>query len=123
MYGLALIGVGYYSETEPEDGFPSLSLAGLTEERVVLGNPDSPGALHYVIHAYDQPSSAYRALTSAYRYLNASTSVPHALHMPSHIFSDLGLWSDMVYSNVLSLNKAFELAGEPTGDWYHGYVH
>lgn len=54
MYGLALIAVGYYSEQEPANGFPSLTRAGLVEELVLLDVPDSPGALHYVIHSYDQ---------------------------------------------------------------------
>ena len=56
MYGLALIAVGYYSEQEPARGFPSLTRAGLVEELVLLDVPDSPGALHYVIHSYDQVS-------------------------------------------------------------------
>lgn len=54
MYGLALIAVGYYAEQEPALGFPSLTRAGLVEELVLLDVPDSPGALHYTIHAYDQ---------------------------------------------------------------------
>ena len=120
MYGLALIGVGYYSETEPSEGFPNLMRAGLVEEIVLLSNTHSPGGLHYVIHSYDQPGIAHRAVDAAYAYLNASVGVPHALHMPSHIFSDMGYWSDMIHSNVLSLDSAFSQAGAPTGDWYHG---
>lgn len=120
MYGLALLGVGYYSESEPSEGYPNLKLAGLIEEMVVLGNSDSPGGLHYVIHSYDQPPFASRALESANRYLNISVEVPHALHMPSHIYGDLGLWEDMINANILSLNLAFSKASEPTGDWYHG---
>ena len=120
LYGLSLLAVGYYSETEPTAGFPKLSLAGLIEESILLRVPFSPGALHYVIHSYDQPALANRALSAAYSYLNASTAVPHALHMPSHIFSDLGLWQDMVFSNVLSLNTAYSESQDTTGDWYHG---
>jgi hypothetical protein len=120
IYGLSLLAVGYYSETEPTTGFPNLSLAGLIEESILLSVPSSPGALHYVIHAYDQPALASRALSAAYSYLNASIAVPHALHMPSHIFSDLGLWQDMVSSNVLSLNTAYSESQDTTGDWYHG---
>lgn len=120
IYGLAMIGVGYYSESEPAQGFPNLGLAGLTEELVLLGNSQSPGALHYIIHSYDQPTTSHRALDAAYTYWNVSVSVPHALHMPSHIFSDMGLWSDMVASNIDSLNLAFAQGNCPTGDWYHG---
>eukprot|EP00602_Paraphysomonas_sp_CaronLab_P005248 CAMPEP_0185037884 /NCGR_PEP_ID=MMETSP1103-20130426/32887_1 /TAXON_ID=36769 /ORGANISM="Paraphysomonas bandaiensis, Strain Caron Lab Isolate" /LENGTH=556 /DNA_ID=CAMNT_0027576069 /DNA_START=29 /DNA_END=1699 /DNA_ORIENTATION=+ len=119
IYGLAMIGVGYYSETEPEDGFPNLMLAGLTEELIVRRNKESPGALHYVIHSYDQPGYAFRALDAAYKYCNVSVKVPHALHMPSHIFSDLGLWDDMITANTRSMNSAYSTASEPTGDWYH----
>ena len=54
MYGLALIAVGYYSENEPAAGFPTLTHAGLVEELVLLTVPESPGALHYTIHSYDQ---------------------------------------------------------------------
>ena len=95
--------------------YPNLKLAGLIEEMVVLGNSDSPGGLHYVIHSYDQPPFASRALESANRYLNISVEVPHALHMPSHIYGDLGLWEDMINANILSLNLAFSKASEPTG--------
>lgn len=117
---MAVIGVAYYSETEPADGFPNLQLAGLTEELMVLRNNNSPGGLHYVIHSYDQPSMAYRALDAAYKYLDTSVEVPHAVHMPSHIFGDLGLWADMISANQQCLNLAMSQAGQPTGDWYHG---
>ena len=120
IYGLAVIGVGYYSEVEPQNNFPNLKLAGLVEEMVTLNNENSPGGLHYIIHAYDQPSLAYRSKDAAYQYLTTSVEVPHALHMPSHIFGDLGLWADMIDSNQQSLNLAWANAGEPTGDWYHG---
>jgi hypothetical protein len=120
IYGLAVLGVGFYSETEPAEGFPSLTLAGLTEELVVLRDPNSPGGLHYVIHAYDQPGHAYRALPAAYRYGNVSYEVPHALHMPSHIFSDQGLWDDEMMANVNSMNSAYASDGNMIGGgWFH----
>lgn len=121
FYGLSLLAVGYYSESEPSEGFPHLSLAGLVEEEVMLRDNNSPGALHFIIHSYDQPATAYRALNAANRYLNASTAVPHAVHMPAHIFNDLGLWIPAVNSNQNSLNTAYVSAnGTFTGDWYHG---
>lgn len=120
LYGLAVLGVGYYSDTEPSEGYPNLKLAGLTEELVVLRNENSPGGLHYVIHSYDQPPIASRALDAAYQYLATSVAVPHAVHMPSHIFGDLGLWADMIKSNQQCLNLAWSAGDKPTGDWYHG---
>ena len=120
FYSLSLLAVGYYSETEPDVDWPNLRLAGLLAELVTLGNPHSPGALHYVIHSYDQPSLASRALSAANVYLNSSVSVPHAIHMPSHIFCDLGMWEDSILSNILSMNTAVESTGNLGGDWYHG---
>lgn len=121
LYGLALLGVGYYSEDEPGSGYPNLKMAGLIEEMMTLVNENSPGALHYVIHSYDSPLMAQRALDAAYKYQEVSVAVPHALHMPSHIFGDLGLWSDMIISNQRALNQAtVNSPGVPTGDWYHG---
>jgi hypothetical protein len=120
LYGLALLAVGFYDDYEPQNGFPNLKQAGIIEEEMVFRNPLSPGGLHYVIHAYDQPGMAPRALDAAYTYLNASVAVPHAIHMPSHIFGDLGLWTDSVSANVLSMNTATGIAGHFTGDWYHG---
>lgn len=119
MYGLALIGVGYYNIDEPINNFPNLMKAGLVEEMTLLKNIDSPGALHYIIHSYDQPSLATRALSAANKYLNTSVLVPHALHMPSHIYSDLGMWDDMINANILSMNSAYKFSPKPSGDWYH----
>jgi hypothetical protein len=73
-------------------------------------------ALHYVVHAYDQPALAARALDAANSLRSNSLAVPHALHMPSHIYSDLGLWNASVSANRDSLNTAYEQGGL-TGDW------
>ena len=107
FYGLSLLAVGYYSETEPADGFPHLKAAGQIELDVIKRNPLSPGALHYAIHAFDQPAMAAQALDAARVFQNNSCAVPHAVHMPSHIYSDLGLWAESVDSNILSVNLAY----------------
>ncbi len=127
FYGFATLAVGYYSENEPSNGWPNLKLAGLIEESMMLRDSLSPCALHYIIHAYDQPVFASRALPAANIYLNSSIAVPHALHMPSHIHNDLGLWSEAIASNILSLNSAYQHAQNSsngqqrtTNDWYHG---
>jgi hypothetical protein len=62
--------------------------------------PQHPGAPHYLIHAYDSAELAPRGLAAARAYSDIAPSAPHALHMPSHIFTRLGLWRDSVASNL-----------------------
>ncbi|HTU60825.1 MAG TPA: hypothetical protein VMF89_20375, partial [Polyangiales bacterium] len=61
--------------------------------------PDHPGVPHYLIHAYDSQELASRGLVAARAYAKIAPSAPHALHMPSHIFTRLGLWDDSIASN------------------------
>jgi hypothetical protein len=69
-------------------------------EKVFAAEPDHPGAAHYIIHGYDYPALASRGLGAAGRYAQFAPSVPHALHMPSHIYVLLGMWPEAVQSNV-----------------------
>ncbi len=71
--------------------------AGILEE-----NPNHPGALHYVIHAYDDPEFATFAVDAADIYAQVAPDAAHALHMPSHIYLQLGRWNDVVASNETS---------------------
>ena len=64
--------------------------------------PNHPGVAHYLIHTYDYAELAEKGLPSARAYAGIAPSVPHALHMPSHIFSRVGLWQEMVESNRTS---------------------
>jgi tetratricopeptide (TPR) repeat protein len=68
--------------------------------------PDHPGIAHYLIHSYDYPSLARLALTAARRYAKVAPSSAHALHMPSHIFTRLGMWPDSIQSNLASAASA-----------------
>ncbi len=68
--------------------------------------PDHPGVPHYLIHAYDSAELAARGLRAARSYANIAPSAPHALHMPSHIFTRLGLWDDSITSNLAARNAA-----------------
>lgn len=68
-------------------------------ERVFALNPQHPGAAHYLIHAYDTPSRAAQGLPFARAYAGIAPDAEHALHMPSHIFMQLGLWEDAAASN------------------------
>ncbi|MCB0642937.1 MAG: hypothetical protein KDC44_14915 [Phaeodactylibacter sp.] len=69
---------------------------------VLTSNPNHPGALHYLIHSYDDPVHAHLALEAAASYSNVAKDAVHALHMPSHIFLALGKWEDVIRSNIAS---------------------
>jgi tetratricopeptide (TPR) repeat protein len=73
---------------------------------VLAANPDHPGAYHYVIHAYDYPPLADKAEKAARGYADVAPAVPHALHMPSHIFTRLGLWEESIDWNTRSAAAA-----------------
>ena len=69
---------------------------------IIDRNPEHPGVLHYTIHAFDTPELASLALPAARAYAKVAPSSPHALHMPSHIFTRLGLWQECIESNLAS---------------------
>lgn len=68
-------------------------------EPILRRQPQHPGVAHYLIHAYDNAELASRGVAVAREYSKIAPSAPHALHMPSHIFTRLGMWSDSVRSN------------------------
>ncbi len=70
--------------------------------------PDHPGLAHYIIHAYDHPPLAARALAAARSYSSIAPSAPHALHMPSHTFTRVGSWQESVATNRLSEQSAVQ---------------
>ena len=74
-------------------------------EKVFKGQPNHPGAAHYLIHSYDYPPIAEKGLPAARSYAEIAPSAPHALHMPSHIFTRRGLWQDSIESNLKSKNS------------------
>lgn len=76
--------------------------AGTILEAIVARRPDHPGLAHYIIHAYDVPPLADRALAAARSYAKIAPSAPHALHMPSHTFTRLGYWQESIDTNVAS---------------------
>ncbi len=80
--------------------------AGEIAEEVLAQAPDHPGAHHYIIHAYDTTSFAQRALEIARNYGKLAPDVPHALHMPTHIFTRLGLWPESIEWNLRSADAA-----------------
>ena len=80
--------------------------AGAILEKLFEEEPTHPGLAHYIIHAYDVPALAGRALVAAHRYAEIAPDAPHALHMPSHTFTRLGYWQASIDSNVAAAAAA-----------------
>jgi tetratricopeptide (TPR) repeat protein len=100
FHALALLAVGYAT---PNDTTLSkqLEAAGILET-LRTKNANHPGITHYLIHSYDYPALAERGLSAAQVYASIAPWVPHALHMPSHIFTRLGMWEESVAANRAS---------------------
>jgi hypothetical protein len=75
-------------------------------EPLFAKQPNHPGLAHYIIHSYDVPALAPRALNAATRYAEIAPSAPHALHMPSHTFTRVGLWQESIDTNIASAAAA-----------------
>ena len=80
--------------------------AGAILEKIFAEQPEHPGLAHYIIHCYDYPTLADRALDAARRYAKIAPDSPHAQHMPSHIFTRLGYWNESIESNLASAAAA-----------------
>jgi tetratricopeptide (TPR) repeat protein len=106
LYALALLGTG-------RPGVPNtrnaMQAAAISQE-IFQRNPQHPGAAHYIIHSFDDPDHAILSLTAARAYSKIAPSAAHALHMPSHIFVQLGLWDDVIASNTVAYKAAVDLA-------------
>ena len=91
-----------------------LRAAGLLE-RLQKALPEHPGIPHYLIHSYDYAPIAARGLPAARRYASLAPSAPHALHMPSHTFSTLGMWRDAIAANLAAdeANRAYAARTNP----------
>jgi tetratricopeptide (TPR) repeat protein len=96
FYGLSILG----AIPEGAKGFAQQGKAAQLFEDVYSRHPDHPGVLHYLIHAYDDPEHAQQGLKAARAYAQAAAAVPHALHMPSHIFTRLGYWQESAATNL-----------------------
>jgi tetratricopeptide (TPR) repeat protein len=81
--------------------------------------PNHPGAAHYLIHACDTPELAPQGLAAARRYAQIAPDSAHALHMPSHIFTRLGLWQESIASNIASAAAAAKATKEHLGDAHY----
>ena len=114
FYALALLGTQRPGDKSIRNAMQAAAIA----EGVFQRNPQHPGAAHFIIHAFDDPDHAILALPAARAYSKIAPSAAHALHMPSHIFVQLGMWEDVVKSNVVAYKAADDLAiakGLPRG--------
>ncbi len=102
FYALALLGTALPTDKT----FANQQRAGEILNRVLLSEPEHPGVAHYLIHSFDYPPLASLALTAARSYAKIAPSSPHALHMPSHIFTRLGLWQESITSNIAAAAAA-----------------
>jgi hypothetical protein len=80
--------------------------AGATLESLFVKQPNHPGLAHYIIHGYDVPALAGRAARAAQRYADIAPEAAHALHMPSHTFTRVGMWNQSVRTNYRSMQQA-----------------
>jgi tetratricopeptide (TPR) repeat protein len=104
FHAVALLGLAPLGET----GSESTLKAGAIAQRVLDRNPHHPGAAHVVIHAYDDREHAARALPAAQTYARIAAASSHALHMPAHIFHQLGMWDHSAASNEASYRASAE---------------
>ena len=109
FYAVALLGTVRHLGVSwgAESTFGVRMKAGAIAQEVFRKHPNHPGAAHYIIHAFDDPVHAPLALTAAQRYAAIAPDVAHALHMPSHIFIQHGMWAEVVASNEASYHAAF----------------
>jgi tetratricopeptide (TPR) repeat protein len=104
FYGLAMLSAA--SSAGPDKTYARQRKAGAMLEPLASLEPEHPGIEHYIIHAYDYPALAGQALAAARQYAKIAPDAPHALHMPSHIFTRMGLWQDSIESNLASAAAA-----------------
>ena len=104
FYALALA-----QDAQPEDKtYAKQMQAAAILENALEKQPNHPGATHYMIHVYDVPALAARGLNAASHYAAIAPSSPHALHMPSHIFTRVGDWQASIEANLASVQASRE---------------
>lgn len=112
--GTVFFALAQLGTVDPGDKtFAKQRAAGALAERVLAEIPDHPGAHHYVIHAYDNPALSALAVDVARSYGQIAPEIPHALHMPTHTFTRLGLWQESIDWNRRSADAALK---RPVGD-------
>ena len=115
FYALALT-----SSADPNDKtYTNQKKAGAILEKLFKEKPKHPGIAHYIIHTYDYPELAAIGLNSARRYAEIAPASAHAQHMPSHIFTRLGLWQESINTNINSASSAvcYAESVNPNANW------
>src|SRR5499426_1944594 len=102
FYALYLAG----TQTASDQTYAAYLKAAAILEKQFAKHPDHPGVAHYLIHSYDAPPIAQQGVPAARRYATIAADAPHALHMPSHIFTRVGAWADSVTTNRRSADAA-----------------
>jgi hypothetical protein len=105
FYALSLLGTVRPGDT----GYRRQALAASIAEKVFAENPKHPGAAHFIIHSFDDPDHAPLALTAANSYAKIAPAAAHALHMPSHIYVQRGMWQQVAASNTDAYKAAMDL--------------
>ena len=115
FYALALLAAASPNDRQYTNQLRAADLL----EQVAAAQTNHPGVVHYLIHAYDTPTLASRGLPEARCYSQIAPEVPHALHMPSHIYTRLGLWPDSIEANLASAAAAQNYAAKVkmAGTW------
>jgi tetratricopeptide (TPR) repeat protein len=106
MYALSLLGTARPGEKTTRN---SMQAAAIVQD-IFSRHPQHPGAAHFIIHSFDDPDHAILSLKAARAYSKIAPSAAHALHMPSHIFVQLGMWDDVIASNIVAYKAADDLA-------------
>ena len=104
FHALILVGIGI--NTPKDKTYAHQKRGAEILNRILPEQPEHPGIAHYLIHSFDYPELAELALPAARVYAKLAPGSPHALHMPSHIFTRLGLWDESIASNLASAKKA-----------------
>src|SRR5438128_4475106 len=104
FYALAVLSVGHANP--PDTTVSNQLMAARILEKLWKKDPNHPGVAHYLIHSYDYPALAERGLAAARSYGSIAPWVPHALHMPSHIFTRLGMWEESIAANRSSADAS-----------------
>ena len=108
FHALALLGIAPANDKT----YAQQKKAAEILNRVLPVEPEHPGVAHYLIHSFDYPELANLALPAARVYAKLAPGSPHALHMPSHIFTRLGLWDESIASNMASAQKAHDFVSK-----------
>jgi len=105
------------TQTQADQTYAAYLKAAAVLEKEFVKYPDHPGVAHYLIHSYDAPPIAKDGLPAARKYSAIAPDAPHALHMPSHIFTRVGAWQDSVATNTRS--AAVAVKGNEPDEAYH----